>query len=53
MKNIEMPADLAVSADIDGNGADELVGLGVSDGVDRIAIFDSATGTKLRKIDVP
>jgi PKD repeat protein len=53
MPPIKAPADLAVSADINGNGADELVGLGKRNGVDRIVIFDSVTKAKLLRIDVP
>jgi hypothetical protein len=50
---LDAPRALAVSADINGNGADELVGLGERNGVDRIAIFDSQTGLKIMVISVP
>lgn len=53
MESIDQPAALAISADIDGNGEKELVGLGERDGVDRIVIVDSVSREELLLIDVP
>lgn len=47
------PVALAVSADINGNGFDEVMVLGDNNGVPRVQIRDSMSGLNIRNIDFP